>query len=84
MSYMGFPGTMGSADMVDYVLADGVVIPTELRHFYAEKVGGDFMLLLILLIAVAFPVDLSIGVAVVGALRTSEGERRAIPAGLDA
>ncbi|CAM9288553.1 unnamed protein product, partial [Laminaria digitata] len=38
VSYMGFPGTMGSGDMVDYVLADGVVIPTEMRRFYAEKV----------------------------------------------
>eukprot|EP00904_Undaria_pinnatifida_P003604 jgi/Undpi1/13244/HiC_scaffold_8.g02906.m1 len=38
VSYMGFPGTMGSSDMVDYVLADGIVIPKEMRRFYAEKV----------------------------------------------
>lgn len=38
VSYMGFPGTMGSAEMVDYILADGVVIPPEMRRFYSEKV----------------------------------------------
>lgn len=62
VSYMGFPGTMGSADMVDYLLADGVVIPTELRRFYAEKVGGDPLLpllsLLLLLLVVLLLVRL--------------------------
>ncbi|CAN0440776.1 unnamed protein product, partial [Scytosiphon promiscuus] len=38
VSYMGFPGTMGSAEMVDYILADRTVIPPNLRHFYSEKV----------------------------------------------
>ena len=38
VSYMGFPGTMGSLEMVDYILADGVVIPAEKRSFYSEKV----------------------------------------------
>lgn len=39
VSYMGFPGTMGSVEMVDYILADGTVIPPDLRRFYSEKVG---------------------------------------------
>lgn len=39
VSYMGFPGTMGSVEMVDYILADGVVVPHDLRHFYSEKVS---------------------------------------------
>lgn len=38
VSYMGFPGTMGSSELVDYILADGVVIPLELRQYYTEKV----------------------------------------------
>ncbi|CBJ28382.1 UDP-N-acetylglucosamine--peptide N-acetylglucosaminyltransferase, family GT41 [Ectocarpus siliculosus] len=38
VSYMGFPGTMGSSEMVDYILADAVVVPPELRRFYSEKV----------------------------------------------
>lgn len=38
VSYMGFPGTMGSVEMVDYILADGVVIPPDLKRFYSEKV----------------------------------------------
>lgn len=50
VSYMGFPGTMGSSDMVDYVLADGIVIPKEMRRFYAEKVRGGLLLLLMLLL----------------------------------
>lgn len=41
VSYMGFPGTMGSAEMVDYILADRTVIPPNLRRFYSEKVA-DF------------------------------------------
>lgn len=42
ISYMGFPGTLGSAELVDYILADRVVIPRELRRYYDEKVlcGG--------------------------------------------
>lgn len=35
---MGFPGTMGSVEMVDYILADRTVIPPDLRGFYSEKV----------------------------------------------
>lgn len=38
VSYMGFPGTMGSREMVDYILADGVVIPPNMRGYYSEKV----------------------------------------------
>lgn len=38
IGYMGFPGTMGSAELLDYILADGVVIPTDLRKYYSEKV----------------------------------------------
>lgn len=39
VSYMGFPGSMGSRDIVDYILADDVVIPPHLNQFYSEKVG---------------------------------------------
>ncbi|CAM9927499.1 unnamed protein product, partial [Ectocarpus fasciculatus] len=38
VSYMGFPGTMGSREMADYILADAVVVPPDLRRFYSEKV----------------------------------------------
>lgn len=37
VSYLGYPGTMGSAQ-VDYIMADRVVIPPEHRQFYAEKI----------------------------------------------
>jgi len=37
MSYLGFCGTMG-ADYIDYIIADNVVLPKELRVFYQEKV----------------------------------------------
>jgi protein O-GlcNAc transferase len=35
--YQGFPATLG-APFVDYLIADPVVIPAELEHFYREKV----------------------------------------------
>ncbi|QQO14256.1 tetratricopeptide repeat protein [Bradyrhizobium diazoefficiens] len=35
--YLGFPGTMG-APYIDYVIADGVVVPADERGFYSEKV----------------------------------------------
>ena len=38
VNYLGFPGTMG-ADYIDYVIADPVVIPHELRPFYTEKIA---------------------------------------------
>ena len=37
VSYLGFPGTLGS-DYVDYILADEFVIPPDRQGFYAEKV----------------------------------------------
>ena len=37
VNYLGFPGTMG-ADYIDYIVADGHVIPTGDEVFYAEKV----------------------------------------------
>ena len=37
MTYLGFPGTLG-LPYVDYIIADKVVIPTELQPFYKEKV----------------------------------------------
>ncbi|CAM9655738.1 unnamed protein product, partial [Choristocarpus tenellus] len=38
VSYMGFPGTMGSSRLSNYILADGIVIPESLREHYSEKV----------------------------------------------
>lgn len=37
VSYLGFPGTMGEG-MHDYLLADAVLVPPELEHWYAEKI----------------------------------------------
>ena len=37
MTYLGFPGTLG-LPYIDYIIADKVVIPTELQPFYKEKV----------------------------------------------
>ncbi len=37
VNYLGYPGTMGSAQ-VDYIMADRVVIPPEHRSCYAEKI----------------------------------------------
>lgn len=37
VNYLGFPGTSG-AEYMDYILADGVVIPPENRDFFVEKV----------------------------------------------
>ena len=37
LSYMGFPGTMG-ADWVDYIVADGTVLPEHLAGCYTERV----------------------------------------------
>ena len=36
--YLGFPGTL-SADYVDYLIADPVVVPAEHQSFYAEKIA---------------------------------------------
>ena len=38
VSYLGFLGTMG-AEFMDYLLADEVLIPRELRRHYAEKIA---------------------------------------------
>lgn len=35
--YLGFPGTMG-VSYIDYVIADGIVVPADERGFYSEKV----------------------------------------------
>ena len=37
VSYLGFPGSMGS-DFIDYLVADDVVIPGDERDHYAEKI----------------------------------------------
>jgi predicted O-linked N-acetylglucosamine transferase (SPINDLY family) len=35
--YLGYPGTMGT-DCIDYVIADGVVLPFEQQPHYAERI----------------------------------------------
>jgi len=45
VSYLGFPGTTG-VDFIDYIIADGVVIPDEHKKFFTEKIlylPGCFM-----------------------------------------
>ena len=37
INYLGYPGTMG-ADFMDYIVADPVLINSEYRKFYSEKV----------------------------------------------
>ncbi len=37
VNYLGYPGTMGT-DLVDYIIADGFVIPPDRRKYFAEKV----------------------------------------------
>ena len=37
ISYLGYPGTTG-ANFIDYIIADEVVIPSECRKFYSEKI----------------------------------------------
>ena len=37
VSYLGYPGTMG-ADFIDYIIADGTVIPEEHQTYYSEKI----------------------------------------------
>jgi predicted O-linked N-acetylglucosamine transferase (SPINDLY family) len=37
VSYLGYPGTSGSP-VIDYILADEIVIPADQRQFYSEKV----------------------------------------------
>lgn len=37
VNYLGYPGSMG-ADFIDYIIADGTIIPDDLRQHYSEKV----------------------------------------------
>ena len=37
ISYLGYPGTTG-ADCIDYLIADKIIIPTDYKKFYSEKV----------------------------------------------
>src|SRR5262249_11218450 len=37
VSYLGFPGTMGT-DFIDYILADTQVLPFEQQPFFTEKI----------------------------------------------
>ncbi|MBX9758822.1 MAG: tetratricopeptide repeat protein [Beijerinckiaceae bacterium] len=37
-NFLGYPGTLG-ADFMDYIIADPVIIPPELREHYSEKVA---------------------------------------------
>jgi predicted O-linked N-acetylglucosamine transferase (SPINDLY family) len=37
MNYLGYPGTMG-ADFMDYLVADGTLIPEVSRQYYTEKI----------------------------------------------
>lgn len=37
VNYLGFPGTLG-AEYIDYIVADGIVIPPEEERFYSEQV----------------------------------------------
>jgi predicted O-linked N-acetylglucosamine transferase (SPINDLY family) len=37
VNYLGYPGTLG-ADYFDYVIADKIVIPTESKIYYSEKI----------------------------------------------
>jgi predicted O-linked N-acetylglucosamine transferase (SPINDLY family) len=45
ISYLGYPGTMG-ADFIDYLVADGTVVPRAQRAYYLEKIAylpGSFL-----------------------------------------
>src|SRR6266850_376493 len=37
VSYLGYPGTMG-ADFIDYIVADGTVIPEAHQSYYSEQI----------------------------------------------
>jgi protein O-GlcNAc transferase len=37
-AYLGYPGTMG-AEFIDYVLADGIVVPEGTERFFSEKIA---------------------------------------------
>lgn len=38
VKYMGYPGTSGS-DFIDYIVADGLVVPEDQHRFFSEKVA---------------------------------------------
>ena len=38
MHYLGYPGTLGMSKVIDYLIADRVLIPESSRPFYAEKI----------------------------------------------
>lgn len=37
VNYLGYPGTMG-VDFIDYIISDSIIIPTEMKRFYSEKI----------------------------------------------
>ena len=37
INYLGYPGTMGT-NFMDYIIADQIIIPTEFRDCYSEKI----------------------------------------------
>ena len=37
INYLGYPSTMG-ADFIDYIVADEVIIPEQLKQYYSEKI----------------------------------------------
>jgi protein O-GlcNAc transferase len=37
ISYLGYPGTLGT-DFIDYIVADPVVIPDDKRQYYSERI----------------------------------------------
>ena len=37
VAYLGYPGTLGSANF-DYMIADKIVVPDEFRKFYSERI----------------------------------------------
>lgn len=38
VNYLGFPGTMGANEFIDYIIADDVLIPSGFDKYYSEKV----------------------------------------------
>ncbi|WP_027567296.1 hypothetical protein [Bradyrhizobium sp. URHA0013] len=46
VNYLGFAGTLGSGELVDYIIADPIVLPDQNSEFFDEKVvrlPGSFM-----------------------------------------
>ena len=64
MSFLGYPGTMGS-DYHDYIVADSYVIPEKEFPFYSEKV--------IHLPGTYLPIDDSLNISMTGVSRQQEG-----------